>query len=184
MERSTLILSVPYRFSGPFSRVPFFCFRIFTPVQTRAHLGQPLSHLSPGLCCTLSSSIAYSTSVLHWIVPPSFTKQKQRKRKNPSTDGFLLNPTAPWHLSPCLWRVCRCVCTLQITLSSSLGSQEACSGKSRSSPDWHTSCLSTPPSSSCYLALVLPIKAPAVPTWADSMQFRQHISSVLVLLRK
>lgn len=33
MERSTLILSVLYQFSGPFSGVPFLCFRIFTPVK-------------------------------------------------------------------------------------------------------------------------------------------------------
>lgn len=164
MERSTLILSVLYQFSGPFSGVPFLCFRIFTPVKLGHTWDSPFGIFPQD--CAAPSFLLFNIQLqpcTELFLLPSQNKSREKKEKKilPQMAFF----STPLHHGIYL-RVSgeSADVSAPSTLSSSAEPQEACSKKSGSSPDWYTSCLSTPPSSSSYLASVLPVKAPAVPT--------------------
>lgn len=164
MEHSTLILSVLYQFSGPFSGVPFLCFRIFTPVKLGHTWDSPFLIFPQD--CAAPSLFLFNIQLqpcTGLFLLPSQNKNREKKEKK-------ILPQMAFFSTPLRHGIYLRVSGESVdvsapsTLFSSPGSQEACSGKSRSSPDWYTSCLSAPPSSSSYLASVLPVKAPAVPT--------------------
>lgn len=87
-KHSTLILSVLYLSSGPFSRVPFFCFRIFTSVKLGTPRTAPSSSFPRTVLHPLFFYLTFNfspalncSSCLH--------KTKTEKRKKDSFHGRL-----------------------------------------------------------------------------------------------